>query len=138
MQLNIQNLKKDTVEVQGQTVTIAFAEGVMLSGLIAGCGKNDAKQGQIISQYIDAGLATGAFPDATSKVLTQRRLDAEYTAKMQAEAEAHAVRHKSYQGISELEVARRKAKRELLEQKHRDRGAAIRAANGNSTWNSWE
>ena len=68
MQLNIQNVTPETAEVQGQTVTRAFAEGVMLSGLIAGAGKNDAKQGAIIEQYLNAGLDTSAFPEATSKV----------------------------------------------------------------------
>nr|WP_315447801.1 hypothetical protein [uncultured Pseudomonas sp.] len=38
MQLNIQNVTPETVEVQGQSVTRTFAEGVMLSGLIAGAG----------------------------------------------------------------------------------------------------
>ena len=33
MQLNIQNVTPETVEVQGQSVTRTFAEGVMLSGL---------------------------------------------------------------------------------------------------------
>ena len=138
MQLNIQNVTPETAEVQGQTVTRAFAEGVMLSGLIAGAGKNDAKQGAIIEQYLNAGLDTSAFPEATSKVHRSRAAAERHHQEQLAEAKRHTERFASYSTPSALEVARRKAKRELQEQQMRARGAAIRAANGNSTWSSWD
>ena len=138
MQLNIQNVTPETAEVQGQTVTRAFAEGVMLSGLIAGAGKNDAKQGAIIEQYLIAGLDTSAFPEATSKVLRARAAAERHRQQQIAESQRHAERFASYSMPSELEVARRRAKREALEAKMRAQGAAIRAANGRSTWSSWD
>ena len=138
MQLNIQNVTPETAEVQGQTVTRAFAEGVMLSGLIAGAGKNDAKQGAIIEQYLTAGLDTSAFPEATSKVLRARAAAERHRQQQIAESQRHAERFAPYSMPSELEVARRRAKREALEAKMRAQGAAIRAANGRSTWSSWD
>ncbi|AOZ14001.1 hypothetical protein AA042_16105 [Pseudomonas lundensis] len=138
MQLNIQNKTSETVEVQGQTVTIAFAEGVMLSGLLAGCGRNFAKQSSIVEQYMDAELSVKAFPEIARSVANERAERRAYEAKRLQEAREHAERVASYATPSDLEVARRRAKREAREEEMRARGAAIRAANGRSTWNSWE
>lgn len=138
MQLNIQNVTPETVEVQGQTVTRAFAEGVMLSGLIAGAGKNDAAKQAIVTQYLDAGLSATAFPDVVRMVnVTKARAQRERDERI-AEARAHAERFKSYETGSALDIARRRAAREERERKYREMGAAVRAANGRSSWASWD
>lgn len=138
MKLNIQNKTPETVEVQGQNVTIAFAEGVMLSGLMAGCGSNRIKQAVIIDQYMEAGLSVAAFPVIARSVAQDRAEQRAYEAKRVREAREHAERFASYAPPSDLEVARRRAKRAALEDRMRDRGRAVRAANGRSTWNSWD
>ena len=138
MKLNIQNKTPETVEVQGQNVTIAFAEGVMLSGLMAGCGFNRIKQAAIIDQYMEAGLSVAAFPDIARSVARDRAEQRQLQARREQEAREHAERFASYASPSALEVARRRAKREALEGEMRARGAAVRAANGRSTWNSWD
>lgn len=136
MKLNIQNVTPETVEVQGQTVTRAFAEGVMLSGLIAGAGTNKAAQEVIVKQYLDAGLSADAFPVVVRAVqVSQARAKAEQS-RLQAEAKAHAERFKSYVPEDALTVARRRAKREERERKHREMGQAIRAANGRSSFST--
>lgn len=138
MKLNIQNVTPETVEVQGQTVTRAFAEGVMLSGLIAGAGKNDAAKQAIVTQYLDAGLSATAFPDVVRMVnVTKARAQRERDERI-AEARAHAERFKSYETGSALDIARRRAAREERERKYREMGAAVRAANGRSSWASWD
>ncbi|NBB34170.1 hypothetical protein [Pseudomonas sp. BC115LW] len=138
MNLNIQNVTPETVEVQGQIVTRAFAEGVMLSGLIAGAGKNDAALEVIVKQYLDAGLIADAFPAVVRAVRSREAHAAAERERQLAEARAHAERVASYTTPTALEVARRRAKREALAAEHRARGAAIRAANGRSSWSSWE
>ncbi|WP_307944976.1 hypothetical protein [Pseudomonas mosselii] len=138
MQLNIQNVTPETAEVQGQTVTRAFAEGVMLSGLIAGAGNNDAAKQVIVTQYLDAGLSATAFPDVVRMVnATKARAQRERDERI-AEARAHAERFKSYETGSALDIARRRAAREERESKYREMGAAVRAANGRSSWASWD
>jgi hypothetical protein len=138
MNLNIQNVTPETVEVQGQTVTRAYAEGVMLSGLIGGAGKNLAAQEAIVKQYLDAGLSADSFPAVVRAVkVSQTRANAERERQL-AESRAHAERFASYAAPSPLEVARRRAVREERERKHREMGAAIRAANGRSSWSSSE
>lgn len=137
MNLNIQNKTPETVEVQGQTVTIAFAEGVMLSGLMAGCGTNRVKQANIIDQYMEAELSVAAFPAIARSVALDRAEERREQARREQEAREHADRFASYATPSALEVARRRAKREAQEAEMRARGAAIRAANGRSTWDSW-
>lgn len=133
MNLNIQNVTPETVEVQGQTVTRAFAEGVMLSGLIAGAGTNKAAQEAIVKQYLDAGLSAAAFPDVVRAVqVSQARASAERE-RLLAESNAHAERFASYRADDPLTVARRRAKREERERKYREMGQAIRAANGRSS-----
>lgn len=138
MNLNIQKVAPETVEVQGQVVTRAFAEGVMLSGLIAGAGTNKAAQEAIVVQYLDAGLSAAAFPAIVRSIASRKARETREQAERIAEANAHAERCKSYQGISDLEVARRSAAREAREKKIRDMGAAVRAANGRSSWSSWD
>lgn len=136
MKLNIQNVTPETAEVQGQTVTRAFAEGVMLSGLIAGAGKNDAAKQAIVTQYLDAGLSADAFPDVVRMVnATKARAERERAAR-QAEANAHAERFKSYETGSALAVARRRAAREERERKYREMSQAMRGANGRSDFSS--
>ncbi|AVH38121.1 hypothetical protein AL532_18130 [Pseudomonas monteilii] len=139
MQLNIQNVTPETVEVQGQTVTRAFAEGVMLAGLMAGTGRNEAAKADIIGQYLDAGLNTRvSFPKETAKVLSDRAHAAREKDRLQAEANAHAERFKSYETGSALEVARRRAKREERERKYQEMSRAVRSANGSGSWSSSE
>ncbi|MBF8730482.1 hypothetical protein IRZ59_08480 [Pseudomonas guariconensis] len=138
MKLNIQNVTPETVEVQGQTVTRAFAEGVMLSGLIAGAGKNNAAQEAIVEQYLDAGLSATAFPAVVHAVhVRQARASAERERQL-AESRAHAERFASYSTNDALTVARRRAKREERERKYREMGQAIRAATGSGSWSSSE
>lgn len=139
MQLNIQNVTPETVEVQGQTVTRAFAEGVMLSGLMAGAGRNETAKADLIAQYLDAGLdPRKAFPKETAKVLSDRAEAAREKARRQAEANAHAERFKSYQTCSELDVARRRAAREKRERQYQEMSRAVRSANGSGAWSSSE
>ncbi len=73
MQLNIQKVTPETVEVQGQVVSRAYAEGVMLATLIATAGTNKPAQEAIVSQYLDAGLSAGAFP-AIARAIETRKL----------------------------------------------------------------
>lgn len=136
MKLNIQKATLETVEVQGQTVTRAFAEGVMLSGLIAGCGRDFSKQCAIIEQYIEAGLTTQAFPAVTQSVYRDRAERAAREALRALEAKQHVERFASYAPQSDLQVARRRAEREAKEAKMREHGARIRAANGRTSWES--
>ncbi|MGV2835941.1 hypothetical protein [Pseudomonas shirazensis] len=132
MQLNIQKVTPETVEVQGQVVARAYAEGVMLATLIATAGANKPAQEAIVSQYLDAGLSAAAFP-AIVRGIEARKLVAqrEYAERI-AEANAHAERFKSYESSSALDVARRRAKREERERKYQEIGRAIRSANGRS------
>lgn len=138
MQLNIQNVTPETVEVQGQTVTRAFAEGVMLAGLIAGAGKNNVAQEAIIKQYLDADLSAAAFPDVVRAVrAAEARANAERERQL-AESRAHAERFASYKTPSALEVARRRAKREERERQYQAMSQAVRSANGSGSWSSSE
>lgn len=136
MQLNIQKVTPETVEVQGQVVSRAYAEGVMLATLIATAGTNKPAQEAIVSQYLDAGLSAGAFPAIVRAIETRRLVAQREHAERVAEARAHAERCKSYEGGSALEVARRRAARETREDKYRAMGVAIRSANGRSDFSS--
>ena len=94
MQLNIQNVTPETVEVQGQSVTRTFAEGVMLSGLIAGAGKNDSAREAIVKQYLDAGLIADAFPAVVNAASIARMVlttEASVVDKPQEEGAGHGV-----------------------------------------------
>lgn len=136
MNLNIQNVTPETVEVQGQTVTRAFAEGVMLSGLIAGAGRNGAAREAIIEQYLDAGLSANAFPEVVRDVKARKARAAAEHERQLAEARAHAERFKSYETPSALEVARKRAKREERERKYQEMSRAVRSATGSGSWSS--
>ena len=136
MQLNIQKVTPETVEVQGQVVARAYAEGVMLATLIATAGTNKPAQEAIVSQYLDAGLSAGAFPAIVRAIETRKLVAQREQAERIAEARAHAERCKSYEGGSALEVARRRAARETREDKYRAMGVAIRSANGRSDFSS--
>ena len=136
MNLNIQNVTPETVEVQGQTVTRAFAEGVMLSGLIAGAGNNAAAREGIVKQYLDAGLSASAFPEVVRAVQARKAREDAERARLQAEADAHAERFKSYHNPSPLEVARKRAARTEREDRYRKMSQAVRSANGSGSWSS--
>ena len=136
MQLNIQKVTPETVEVQGQVVARAYAEGVMLATLIATAGTNKPAQEAIVGQYLDAGLSAGAFPAIVRAIETRKLVAQREQAERIAEANAHAERCKSYEGGSALEVARRRAARETREDKYRAMGVAIRSANGRSSFSS--
>ena len=57
MKLDIVHTDK-TLTIQGQTVTKAYAEGVMLAGLLAAVGMNHGAITSIIKQFMEAGLST--------------------------------------------------------------------------------
>ena len=135
MQLNIQKVTPETVEVQGQAVARAYAEGVMLATLIAAAGSNKPAQEAIVSQYLDAGLSAAAFP-AIVRSIEARKLAAEREhAERLKEAREHSERFKSYE-TTPLDEARRRAKREDRERRYQDMGRAIRSANGRSDFSS--
>lgn len=136
MKLNIQNVTPETVEVQGQTVTRAFAEGVMLSGLIAGAGTNKAAQEVIVKQYLEAGLSAAAFPDVVRAVNVRHAQASAERERQLAESRAHAERFKSYETPSLLAQARRRAAREERERKHNAMVQAVRSANGRSDFST--
>lgn len=136
MKLNIQNVTPETVEVQGQTVTRAFAEGVMLSGLIAGAGTNKAAQEVIVKQYLEAGLSAAAFPDVVRAVNVRHAQASAERERQLAESRAHAERFKSYETPSRLDQARRRAAREERERKHNAMVQAVRSANGRSDFST--
>lgn len=136
MQLNIQKVTPETVEVQGQVVARAYAEGVMLATLIATAGTNKPAQQAIVSQYLDAGLSAGAFPAIVRAIETRKLVAQREQAERIAEARAHAERCKSYEGGSALEVARRRAAREAREREYQEVGRAIRSANGRSSFST--
>lgn len=64
MNLNIQNVTPETVEIQGQSVNRAYAEGVMLTMLVATAGKNEPTIASIGRQYAEAGLSLEGSPAA--------------------------------------------------------------------------
>ena len=135
MQLNIQKVTPETVEVQGQVVSRAYAEGVMLATLIATAGSNKPAQEAIVSQYLDAGLSAAAFP-AIVRSIEARKLAAEREhAERLKDAREHAERVKSYESTP-LDEARRRAKRQVREDQYRAMGNAIRSANGRSDFSS--
>ncbi|HDS1057812.1 hypothetical protein [Pseudomonas putida] len=138
MNLNIQAVTPETVEVQGQTVTRAFAEGVMLSGLIAGAGRNSATQEAIVTQYLDAGLSAAVFPKIVRAVKARKVAEETERGRLRAEAEANAERFRSYATLSPLDVARRRAAREARERKYQAMSQAVRGANGSGSWSSSE
>ena len=135
MQLNIQNVTPETVEVQGQVVARAYAEGVMLATLIATAGTNKPAQEVIVSQYMDAGLSVAAFPAIVRSVETRKFVAEREHAERLKEAREHAERFKSYE-ITPLDEARRRAKRHAREDQYRAMGNAIRSANGRSDFSS--
>jgi hypothetical protein len=133
MQLNIKNVTPEAVEVQGQTVTRAFAEGVMLASLVGGA-RHDYEKAAIVKQYLDAGLSADQFPKVVQRVQQDAdRAHADRERRL-AESRAHEERFKSYQGSTPLEHAKRRAAREERERKMREMGQAIRAANGRSSF----
>ena len=136
MQLNIQKVTPETVEVQGQVIARAYAEGVMLATLIATAGTNKPAQEAIVGQYLDAGLSAGAFPAIVRAIETRKLVAQREQAERIAEARAHAERCKSYEGGSALEVARRRADREAREREYQEVGRAIRSANGRSSFST--
>lgn len=138
MNLNIQNVTPETVEVQGQSVTCAFAEGVMLSGLIAGAGKSAPAQEHIVTQYLEAGLSAAAFPEVVKAVQVRKAREAAERERRLAESRAHAQRFASYATPSALEAARKRAAREERERKYQAMSQAVRGANGSGSWSSSE
>ncbi|MBD8193012.1 hypothetical protein IFR35_16415 [Pseudomonas fluorescens] len=136
MNLNIQNVTPETVEIQGQTVTRAYAEGIMLTTLVTSAGKNEPARNAIVKQYLDAGLSAALFPRVAAAVRQAAFDAAQERARQVAAAEAHAARHRSYHTSTPLDAARRRAKRLAHEDKMRAMGAAVRAANGSSSFSS--
>ncbi|MDB1109824.1 hypothetical protein PUN49_04790 [Pseudomonas extremaustralis] len=135
MQLNIQNVTPETVEVQGQVVARAYAEGVMLATLIATAGTNKPAQEVIVSQYLDAGLSAAAFPQVIRAIQVRKAREAQEAESRQREAREHEERVRSYE-TSPLDEARRRAKRHAREDQYRAMGNAIRSANGRSDFSS--
>lgn len=135
MQLNIQNVTPETVEVQGQVVARAYAEGVMLATLIATAGSSKPAQEAIVSQYLEAGLSAAAFPAIVRSIETRKSAAEREHAERLKEAREHAERVRSYESTP-LDEARRRAKRHAREDQYRAMGNAIRSANGRSDFSS--
>ncbi|KAA8699119.1 hypothetical protein [Pseudomonas proteolytica] len=130
MKLDIQ-LSDNSLTVQGQPVTKAYAEGVMLAGLIAAAGKNQSSITAIVRQYIEAGLSTSAFPEQTSLARQEIKAGEDLRAAQLRDAQFHADRCASYQAPTRLEVARAREAKEKRAADIRAHGAAIRAARRN-------
>lgn len=135
MNLNIQNVTPETVEIQGQSVNRAYAEGVMLTMLVATAGKNEPNIASIGRQYAEAGLSLEGSPAAYAAYIRADKAAALERTKQEAAAKAHADRFASYNPTA-LEVARSAAARRARDEKYRSMGAAIRSANGRSSFSS--
>ena len=127
MKLDIVHTDK-TLTIQGQTVTKAYAEGVMLAGLLAAVGKNHGAITSIIKQFMEAGLSTAAFPDQTSVARQEIHAAGLREAARQRDAQFHADRFASYKAPTRLEVARAREAKEKQAAAIREHGLAIRAA----------
>lgn len=130
MKLDIVHTDK-TLTIQGQTVTKAYAEGVMLAGLLAAVGKNHGAITSIIKQFMEAGLSTSAFPDQTSVARQEIHEAAQREAARQRDAKFHADRFASYAPPTRLEVARAREAKEKRAAAIREHGNNIRAARRN-------
>lgn len=129
MKLNIVRLSETKFEVQGQEVTKDFAEGVMLSGLFASCGRNVDRMAEVCDQYEAAGLSPKGFADEYRKVSLHRAEIAREEDKRRQDAEFFAERNRQMaEARDPLAIARKKAEREAKEAKIRAHGQAIRAA----------
>ncbi|MBK3477443.1 hypothetical protein JJD66_15250 [Pseudomonas sp. MF6751] len=129
MKLNIVRLSETKYEVQGQEVSKEFAEGVMLSGLFAACGRNIDRMTEICDQYEAAGLSPKAFAEEYRKVSIQRAEIAREEAKRRKDAEFFSERNRQMsEACDPLAIARKKAEREAKEAKIRAHGQSIRAA----------
>ena len=136
MKLNIVNTP-DRLEVQGQSVTREYAEGVMLAGLFAMAGKNDTKVTEIVRQYRDAGLSTVAFPVETRRALMALAKEDQQEATRAAEAAWFAERAKEQVPPTPLEAARNRAVKEVRNERIRRMGQETRAARGGGAWSSF-
>lgn len=129
MKLNIVRLSESKFEVQGQEVTREFAEGAMLAGLFASCGRNVDRMATICDQYEDAGLSPKAFAEEYRKVSLQRAELARAAAKAKQDAEFFNERQRQMnEALDPLAIARKKAEREARDAKIRAHGNSIRAA----------
>ncbi|MFV3402462.1 hypothetical protein ACNFIC_00715 [Pseudomonas sp. NY15463] len=131
MKLNIIPLDTNEFSVQGQTVSREFAEGAMLSGLLASAGKSVPAMANIIDQYEAVGLRATNFPDQLRKVQIDRAARAREEAQRKADAEYFAERAREMATAHDpLVLARKKAERERRASQARQHGEAIRAARG--------
>ncbi|KNX77268.1 hypothetical protein DA83_02795 [Pseudomonas sp. 250J] len=131
MELNIKKLPSGEFEVQGQTVTRAFAEGIMLATLMATCEGRVARMVAIADQYEAVGLSIQGARKEASKVAEHRYAQAEAQRKRDQEAQWYAQRAREMASMHDpLEIARAKAKREARDAEIRAYAQSIRAARG--------
>ncbi|MCU0209151.1 MULTISPECIES: hypothetical protein [Pseudomonas] len=129
MKLNIVRLSETKYEVQGQEVTKEYAEGAMLAGLFAVCGRNVDRMADVCDQYEAAGLSPKAFPVEYRKVGFLRAEIAAEAEKRRKDTEFHRERARQMNEANDpLAIARKRAEREAKEAKIRAHGQAIRAA----------
>lgn len=129
MKLNISRLSESKYEVQGQEVTKEFAEGAMLAGLFAACGRNVDRMTAICDQYEAVGLSPRGFPEEFRKVSIQRAEISREEEKRRKDAEFFTERNRQMaEARDPLAIARKKAEREAREAKIRAHGQSIRAA----------
>lgn len=129
MKLEIVQLESGKFEVQGQEVSRAFAEGVMLAGLFASCGRNVDRIVSICDQYVEAGLSLDSFPAENRKAHLLRNEIAREEEKRRKANEFFSERSRQMaEAYDPLVIARKKAEREVREAAIREHGRSIRAA----------
>lgn len=129
MKLEIVQLESGKFEVQGQEVSRAFAEGVMLAGLFSSCGHNVDRIVSICDQYEEAGLSLDSFPAENRKAHLRRNEIAREEEKRRKDHEFFSARAAEMKDAYDpLVIARKKAEREVREAKIREHGRSIRAA----------
>lgn len=129
MKLNITRLSETKYEVQGQEVTKEFAEGAMLAGLFAACGRNVERMTEICDQYEAVGLSPRGFHEEFRKVSLQRAEVSREEEKRRKDAAFFAERNRQMlEAQDPLAIARKRAEREAKEAKIRAHGQNIRAA----------
>ena len=132
MELNIKKLPtNDQFEVQGQPVTRAFAEGIMLTTLLASCEGRVAAMANIADQYEAVGLSIQKAPKEADKVAEYRHAQAKAQAQRDKEAQWYEQRAKEMASMHDpLEIARAKSEREARDAEIRAYAQSLRAARG--------
>lgn len=131
MQISITNVTKSEATVCGQVVTREYAEAILLPILVSQCGTLYGRQMEVIKAFTEAGLNTGACPEATQRYRHNQYEKAAERARLQAEADAHAERLRV---PTERELAKAKQDREATARAYREHGESIRAASRSGNW----